>query len=111
MLARGRNIDIYQNMSREQLEDLCITPPVSTPSLRPRLGRRPRPTTRPLSRPLRRPTSTPINIYEQKKNKNAKIRQFMSSKDIDEIRVIHSKSNNIEIMNGNQTDGIIEKII
>ena len=50
-------------------------------------------------------------IYMKKKKKNAKIRQFMSSKDIDEIRVIHSKSNNIEIMNGNQTDGIIEKII
>ena len=67
MLARGRNIDIYQNMSREQLEDLFVTPPVSTPSLRPRPTQRPRPTTRPLSRTLLRPTSTPINIYEQKK--------------------------------------------
>ena len=67
MLARERNIDVYQNMSREQLEDLLVTPPVSTPSLRPRPTQRPRPTTRPLSRTLLRPTSTPINIYEQKK--------------------------------------------
>ena len=36
---------------------------------------------------------------------------FMSSKDIDEMRLILSKSNNIEIMNGNETDGIIEKLI
>ena len=67
MLARGRNIDVYQNMSREQLEDLFVTPPVSTPSLRPRPTQTPRPTTRPLSRTLLRSTSTPINIYEQKK--------------------------------------------
>ena len=30
MLGRGRNIDGYQNMSREQLEDLFIATPVPT---------------------------------------------------------------------------------
>ena len=31
MFARGRNIDSYQNMFREQLERLFITPPVRAP--------------------------------------------------------------------------------
>ena len=36
---------------------------------------------------------------------------FMSSKDIDKMGLILSKSNNIEIMNGNETDRIIKKLI
>ena len=35
---------------------------------------------------------------------------FMSSKDSDEIRIMHIKSNNIEIMIGNETDEIIRKL-
>ena len=35
---------------------------------------------------------------------------FISSKDSDEIRTMHTKSNNIEIMMGNETDEIIEKL-
>ena len=34
---------------------------------------------------------------------------FISSKDSDEIRAMHKKSNNIEIMMGNETDKIIEE--
>ena len=34
----------------------------------------------------------------------------MSSKDSDEIRIMHIKSNNIEIMIGNETDEIIRKL-
>ena len=34
---------------------------------------------------------------------------FISSKDSDETRNLHTKSNNIEIMMGNETDEIIEK--
>ena len=34
---------------------------------------------------------------------------FISSKDFDETRNLHTKSNNIEIMMGNETDEIIEK--
>ena len=33
---------------------------------------------------------------------------FISSKDSDEIRAMHTKSNNIEIMVGNETNEIIE---
>ena len=36
---------------------------------------------------------------------------FISSKDSDEIRTIHTKRNNIEIMMGNETDEIIEKLL
>ena len=36
---------------------------------------------------------------------------FMSSKDIDEMLLILSKNNNTEIMNGNETDVIIEELI
>ena len=35
---------------------------------------------------------------------------FISSKDSDETRNIHTKSNNIEIMMGSQTNDIIEEI-
>ena len=35
---------------------------------------------------------------------------FISSKDSDETRNLHTKSNNIEIMIGNETDEIIEKL-
>ena len=35
---------------------------------------------------------------------------FTSSKDSDEIRNLHIKSNNTEIMIDNETDGIIEKL-
>ena len=34
---------------------------------------------------------------------------FISSKDSDESCTMHAKSNNIEIMMGNETDGIIKK--
>ena len=34
----------------------------------------------------------------------------MSSKDSDEIRIMHIKSNNIEIIIGNETDKIIKKL-
>ena len=34
---------------------------------------------------------------------------FISSKDVDEARTLCSKSNNMEIMMGNETDEIIEK--
>ena len=36
---------------------------------------------------------------------------FISSKDSDETRTMHTKSNNVEIMMGSETDGIIEEII
>ena len=36
---------------------------------------------------------------------------FFSSKDSDENRNLHTKSNNIEIMMGNEIDEIIEKIL
>ena len=36
---------------------------------------------------------------------------FTSSKDSDEIRNLHIKSNNTEIMIDNETDGIIEKLL
>ena len=35
---------------------------------------------------------------------------FISSKDSDEIRTMHTKSNNIEIMIGNERDEIIEEL-
>ena len=35
---------------------------------------------------------------------------FISSKDSDETRTMHTKSDNIEIMKGNETDEIIEKL-
>ena len=35
---------------------------------------------------------------------------FISSKDADEIRIMHTKSNNIEIMMGNETDEIVEDL-
>ena len=35
---------------------------------------------------------------------------FISSKDSDEIRTMHTTSNNIEIMMGNETDEIIEEL-
>ena len=35
---------------------------------------------------------------------------FISSKDADEIRIMHTKSNNIEIMMGNETDEITEEL-
>ena len=35
---------------------------------------------------------------------------FISSKDSDEIRTMRTKSNNIEIMMGNETDEIIEEL-
>ena len=35
---------------------------------------------------------------------------FISSKDSGETRTLHTKSNNIEIMMGNETDEIIEKL-
>ena len=35
---------------------------------------------------------------------------FMSSKDFDEIRTMHTKSNNLEIIMGNETDEIIKKL-
>ena len=36
--------------------------------------------------------------------------KFISSKDSEEIRTIHSKSDNIEILIGNETDEIIEDL-
>ena len=36
---------------------------------------------------------------------------FISSKDSDETRNLHTKSNNIEIMMGNKTDENIEKLL
>ena len=35
---------------------------------------------------------------------------FISSKGIDEIRTMHTKSNNMQIMMGNETDEIVEKL-
>ena len=35
---------------------------------------------------------------------------FISSKDSDEICTIHTKSNNIEVMMGNETSEIIEEL-
>ena len=35
---------------------------------------------------------------------------FVSSKDSDEIRTMHTKSNNVEIMMGSETDEIIEQL-
>ena len=35
---------------------------------------------------------------------------FISSKDYDETRTIHTKSNNVEIMIGSETDEIIEEL-
>ena len=35
---------------------------------------------------------------------------FISSKDSDEIRNMHTTSNNIEIMMGNETEEIIEEL-
>ena len=35
---------------------------------------------------------------------------FMSSKDIEQMRTMHSKSDNIEIMIGNKKDEIIQEI-
>ena len=35
---------------------------------------------------------------------------FISSKNADEIRIMHTKSNNIEIMMGNETDEIVEDL-
>ena len=35
---------------------------------------------------------------------------FISSKDSDETRTTHTKSNNVEIMMGSETDEIIEEI-
>ena len=35
---------------------------------------------------------------------------FISSKDSHDIRTMHTKSNNIEIMMGNETDEIIEEL-
>ena len=35
---------------------------------------------------------------------------LISFKDCDEIRTMHTKSNNVEIMMGNETDEIIEEI-
>ena len=35
---------------------------------------------------------------------------FISSKDSDEARTMHAKSNNVEIMTGSETDEIIEEI-
>ena len=35
---------------------------------------------------------------------------FISSKDSDKIRSMHTKSNNIEIMMGNETDKVIEEL-
>ena len=35
---------------------------------------------------------------------------FISSKDSDEIRTMHTTSNNIEIMMSNETDEIIEEL-
>ena len=36
---------------------------------------------------------------------------FISSKDSDEIRTMHTKSNNVEIMMGNETDEIVEELV
>ena len=36
---------------------------------------------------------------------------FISSKDSDETRTMHTKSDNIEIMIGNETDEIIEELL
>ena len=38
------------------------------------------------------------------------ITNFVSFKDSDKIRVMHTKSNNIKIMMGNETDEIIEEL-
>ena len=35
---------------------------------------------------------------------------FISSKDSDQTRTMHTKSNNVEIMMGSETDGIIEDL-
>ena len=36
--------------------------------------------------------------------------KFISSKDSDETRTMHAKSNNVEIMVGSETDEIIENL-
>ena len=36
---------------------------------------------------------------------------FISSKDSDEIRTMHTKSNNIEIMIGNETDKLLKNFL
>ena len=36
---------------------------------------------------------------------------FLSSKDSDEIRTMHTKSNNIEIMIGNETDKLLKNFL
>ena len=35
---------------------------------------------------------------------------FISSKDSDEIRTMHTKSNNMQIMMGNETHEVVEKL-
>ena len=36
---------------------------------------------------------------------------FISSKDSDETRTMHAKSNNVEIMNGSETDEVIKTFL
>ena len=54
-------------------------------------------------------------IIEQKTQSEWKIQltmaiNFISSKDSDEIRTMYTKSNNMEIMMGSETDKIIEEL-
>ena len=54
-----------------------------------------------------------INDYKtqgERKIQLTMIINFKSSKDSDEIRTMHTKSNNIETMMGNETDEVIEKL-
>ena len=52
-----------------------------------------------------------INYYKSEEEWKIKLTlaiNFMSSKDSEETRTMHTKSHNIEIMMGNETDEIIK---
>ena len=54
-----------------------------------------------------------INDYKtqgERKIQLTMIINFKSSKDSDEIRTMHTKSNNIETMMGNETDEVVKKL-
>ena len=52
-----------------------------------------------------------IKLKENRKFKLTMIINFISSKDSDESRTMHTKSNSTEIMMGNETDEVIEELI
>ena len=52
-----------------------------------------------------------IKLKENRKFKLTMIINFISSKDSDESRTMHTKSKSTEIMMGNETDEVIEELI